>query len=142
MPLFFFLHSTMQVPYRMCYVAGKGIGLFSLERVPQHTLVWDFHAANLQIHNDQSARAFVPSSVDLSDLLKYSYFTDDGLLVDIRKDDGRFFNHSNTPNVALGSVLRAQGISGNFHPTSTYALRDIEPGEELLDDYNSYGMSL
>jgi hypothetical protein len=61
------------------------------------------------------------------------------VLIDLRTDDGRFFNHSAKPNIALGSVLTATGLTAADGARSSYALRDIRPGEELLDDYNTYG---
>ena len=131
----------MQVAYRVSQSPGKGQGIFLLEPVPQYALVWEFSAANLRVYNERGARELVAQTqpAGLTNLLSYAYFSADGLLVDLREDDGRFFNHSGTPNVALGSVLLAQGIPGDFHPMSTYALRDLQSGEELLDDYNTYG---
>lgn len=136
----------MQVEYSVTESSGKGQGIFTLVQVPRYGLVWSFDAANVRIHNDRSARALFASHYRtgmeaLSSLIMHAYFTHDGLFIDIREDDGRFFNHSSTPNVALGSVLTAQGIPGDFHPNSTYALRDLQPGEELVDDYNTYGQA-
>eukprot|EP01048_Picozoa_sp_COSAG05_P006418 COSAG05_NODE_414_length_10051_cov_120.012158_14_plen_93_part_01 len=81
----------------------------------------------------------------LTQLLEYGYWSSVGtpLLVDISRDDGRFFNHSESPNVYLGSVAaqrrRSKGFPASLDPHSTYAAADIAAGEELLDDYNTYG---
>ena len=45
-------------------------------------------------------------------------------------DDGKFWNHSQTPNTGM--------VPGAADGNSTYALRDIAAGEELLDDYLKY----
>jgi hypothetical protein len=42
-------------------------------------------------------------------------------------DDGGYWNHSDTPNTGGGADL-----------WSSYAIRDIKKGEELLDDYGMY----
>ena len=44
-------------------------------------------------------------------------------------DDGRYWNHSDEQNTGF--------LSGS-DPNSTYSLRDINKGEELLDDYGTY----
>ena len=43
-------------------------------------------------------------------------------------DDGDLWNHSKNPNTG----------SSEEDPDSTYALRDIAKGEQLLDDYSIY----
>lgn len=132
----------MQVAYRVAESPGKGRGLFAVAAVPRFSLVWDFNAANVRLFSDDGARALVlqlQGAGGLPELLSYAYFTADAMLVDLREDDGRFFNHSPCPNVALGGLLAQWGVPGEFHALSTYALRDIAPGEELLDDYTTYG---
>jgi len=54
--------------------------------------------------------------------VEHSYH-DNGVLNHIL-DDGKLVNHSHTPNAGAG-----------LEPLSTYALRDIEKGEELREDY-------
>ena len=45
-----------------------------------------------------------------------------------RLDDANYWNHSDKPNTNSDGEDRM----------STYAARDIEAGEELLDDYDTY----
>ncbi len=45
-------------------------------------------------------------------------------------DDARYFNHSDTPNT--------RGEESEDGYGETYALRDIEAGEELTGDYNEF----
>jgi len=54
--------------------------------------------------------------------VEHSYH-DNGVLNHIL-DDGKLVNHSHTPNTGAG-----------LEPLSTYALRDIQKGEELREDY-------
>lgn len=56
---------------------------------------------------------------------------DDGYLNEIL-DDGGLWNHSENPNTGLGPP------GTDTCPLSSYAVRDIKKGEELLDDYGTY----
>ena len=99
--------------------------------------------------------------------LEYIYFTIGGCLAVISEDDGRFFNHDAlNRNVGVGAVpvvaaavrakaaaaamrLKAEGKAAaaeaaaraavDVDPECAYAVRDIAAGEELLDDYGSFG---
>lgn len=129
----------LEIKYSIENSQGKGKGIFTLQKIPIYTLIWDFNKADLNIYNEYNAMKLISNLTDdINSLLIYSYFKDN-LLIDIRNDDGKYFNHSNNPNVCLGSILINNNISGYFDPNSTYALRDIEIGEELLDNYNTYG---
>jgi hypothetical protein len=46
-------------------------------------------------------------------------------------DDARFFNHSDTPNTESREVHGEDEVI-------TVAKRDIQPGEELTDDYRTF----
>ena len=46
-------------------------------------------------------------------------------------DDARFFNHSDTPNTESREVAGEDEVI-------TVAKRDIQPGEELTDDYRTF----
>lgn len=136
----------MQIDYIISNSPGKGKGVFTTQNVTQYSLIWDFNKANINIYNENSAKGLInklqekdtEDNTCLKQLLNYAYFSNDNIYVDIRGDDGKFFNHSNNPNVALGKVLLEQNIPGNYHMLSTYAIRDIILGEELCDNYNTY----
>lgn len=49
-------------------------------------------------------------------------------------DDAKMWNHSETPNTGLPPAGDALGYCFE----SSYAIRDIKSGEELLDDYGIY----
>lgn len=131
----------MQIDYIINNSPGKGQGIFTNQSISQYSLVWNFNMANINIYNEISAKLLIKNIEDktiIKNILIYSYFSGDNIFVDIRNDDGKFFNHSNNPNVVLGKILLEQNIPGNFHSMSTYALRDIKAGEELYDNYNTY----
>ena len=120
--------------------------MFALSPVAKGTLIWSFKDAPLRVLGESEARQEFEAaekddvkSKQIFALLNLWYWSedDDGnpVLVDNTKDDGRFFNHSAEPCVALGSVLGHTKASRR----DTFALRDIKAGEELLDDYNTFG---
>lgn len=133
----------MQVAYVVAESPGKGLGVFVQEAVAQHRLLWDVRASRAVVLSEAQAQqlaAQLQASGQLKAALQHMYFDRAGCLIDVRQDDGRFVNHSSRPNSALGAVLTAQGVPGDFQPNCSYALRDIQPGEELLEDYNTYGI--
>lgn len=139
----------MQVPYEV-RAATFGKGLFASEAIPAGACIWRRSAANLTTIRADDAEEYVAQLEPeaLRSLLEYAYFGADGELINLSSDDGRFFNHYHSgqrSNVALGSVMIAAGgggpngtPSGKIEAGSTYALRDIAAGKELLDDYNTY----
>ncbi|RKG83521.1 SET domain-containing protein [Corallococcus terminator] len=97
-----------------------GLGLFAEERIPRGTVVWLYEAGlDLRFWPEDvedmapEARAF---------LARYAYCEHDTLV--LCGDHARFMNHS--PEATCGN---------NPERTATLALRDIEPGEELTDNY-------
>merc|ERR1712198_489333 len=104
-----------------------GKGVFVLEPVKQGTLIWRYKKGEnvLCLKGKEETLAHLenlPSYEDRRYFVQHSYH-DRGLLNHIL-DDGKLVNHSNTPNAGPGA-----------EPLSTYAVRDIEKGEELREDY-------
>ncbi|RKG93628.1 SET domain-containing protein [Corallococcus carmarthensis] len=100
----------------------QGLGLFAEERIPRGTVIWAFDQPLDQRYwpgdvarMSAAAKAF---------LARYAY-CERGTLV-LCGDHARFMNHSDVPN-----------CGNNASRTATVAVRDIEPGEELTDDYTS-----
>lgn len=122
----------MQIDYIINESPGKGLGIFTNQFIPKNTLIWDFNKANINIYNEHNAKKQLYTSNNILEFLKYSYFLNN-IFIDIQNDDGKYFNHSNNPNIILGYKL-----DYNFNPYSSYAIRDIHIGEELFDDYNTY----
>ena len=109
-------------------VAGKGI--FAVEPIPRGALLWRYSPEVVVEHDEASLRARVaslPTAEERVDLLEHVYGWE-GAVHEIL-DDGKYWNHStaaaqNTGNHPDGSPP-GDGVS-------SYALRDIAPGEELL----------
>ncbi len=123
----------MQIDYIIKESPGKGFGIFTKQFIPKNTLIWNFNKANINIYNEINAKKILYTSNNILEFLKYSYFLNN-IFIDIQNDDGKYFNHSNNPNVILGYKL----LDHNININSSYALRDINIGEELFDDYNTY----
>ena len=70
----------------------------------------------------------LPTDAERLDLLEHAYAW--GGRVVMILDEGKFWNHSTSPNTGM--------VAGAADGNSTYALRDIAAGEELLDDYLKY----
>eukprot|EP00912_Choanoflagellata_sp_UC4_P002475 UC4_evm4s1566 len=137
----------MKVAYEVRESPVGGRGLFALSLITKGTLIWSFKDAPLRVLKESEARQELEAaekddvkSKQIFTLLNLWYWSedDDGnpVLIDNTRDDGRFFNHSSNPCVALGSVLGHTQIASR---RDTFALRDINAGEELLDDYNTFG---
>lgn len=145
----------MQVAYEARADQWGGLGLFAAEDITAGTLIWDFAKANIKEYsNDESKAMCLALKRDNMDALMEFHtatyfrtaFNESFILVDIRRDDGRYFNHTNGPrNVALGSVvndvLGTKKHEGRHELCSTYAIVDIPAGAEFLDNYNTYGDS-
>jgi len=110
-----------------------GKGVFVLEPVKQGSLIWRYK-------KDENVICFRGEEETLAHLEKLSSYEDrryflehsynDGGMLNHILDDGKLVNHSETPNAGAGS-----------EPLSTCALRDIEKGEELREDYATYEYS-
>jgi uncharacterized protein len=102
----------------------SGIGLFANEHIPKGSLVWRFQPGlDLLFTEGEVATLSEPARRQFENYAfldrKYGKFMLCG-------DDARFFNHSRTPNCD-------DSVSD-----STFALRDIFPGEELTVNYADF----
>ena len=105
---------------RLQYIGEhKGIGVVATEFIPKGTITWIF---------DEMDMVFTPEQMEQMDPLYkefmevYSYVDHDGRSI-LCWDHARFVNHSYVSNCISTAY--------NFE----LAVRDIQPGEELTDDY-------
>ena len=111
---------------------GIGEGLFAKSFVPAGTLIWKYSAGVNVLQYDAKAAAnrlaLLPTLEEAQNWLDltYGFF---GMLNEII-DDGRFMNHSTEPNCKT----RETGY--------VYSIKDIGAGEQLFEDYTSFGMSV
>lgn len=133
----------MNVIYEIRKTEDRGLGIFACRSIKKGEKIWDFDKANISIFNEKNAYELCKKNdKDIVDILSYSYWIPGNMLVDIREDDGRFFNHSLEPNCGF-SCGSGYGSScgsgyGSNNDNSTYAIRDIAKDEELLDNYLTY----
>ena len=110
------------------YVAAssiEGVGVFAAEAIPAGMPIWRLDPEFDKLIPVADCGARPPYLKALLD--RYAYPSPDrpGFLV-YEIDNGRFMNHSETPNTDFSSD--GAGI----------ALRDIAPGEELTCDYRQF----
>lgn len=97
----------------------KGKGVVATARIPKGTVTWVFDDLDREFPPDEFARLSAPCR---EAVINYSYRNSRGNLI-FCWDNERFINHSFLNNCCLTPY--------NFE----IAVRDIEPGEELTDDY-------
>ena len=105
--------------------AIHGTGVFLLRPVPKGGLLWRFDARIDRVYTPDEV-ASLPKHVQAFLETYCTWHEGVGLFV-LCGDNGRYFNHSETPNTV------SDGISfGEDH-----ALRDLAAGEELTSDYRT-----
>jgi hypothetical protein len=105
------------------YIAPSGIhgtGLFAGEAIPKGTVLWGFDSPIDQRFTPADVKPMSPAMKTF--LARYAY-CERGTLV-LCGDHARFMNHSPEPNCGNDPERRY-----------TLALRDIQEGEELTDNY-------
>jgi uncharacterized protein len=103
---------------------GMGRGVFAVSHIPADTLL--FSDPVVLIPEGQCPRGSVLSAI----VFMWSAVMEDGLdLNAIVLGMGTVLNHSRSPNVIVY-------FDRNPDRVDFYALRDIEPGEQLTHDYN------
>ncbi len=106
-----------------------GVGLFADQFIPKGTEVWRFTHGFDQKFTREQILSF-PELVQIY-LYKYSWKSKKTGLYCFSSDNGKYFNHSENPNV-LSSYENGED------EVITRAIRDIQIGEEILDDYSSF----
>lgn len=106
-----------------------GLGLFAVQFIPKGTEVWKFTRGFDQQFTREQIFNFPPSLQKY--LCGYAWKSEKSGLYCFASDNGKYFNHSNNPNVL--SQYR-----DNEEEVVTVAVRDIQLGEEMLDNYASF----
>jgi SET domain-containing protein len=100
-----------------------GLGIFSAQFIPKGTRVWEYREGfDFRVSEDFVEGLPEPARTTLR---HYCAFWGGGYV--ISADDARFLNHSETPN-----------LKAFAEPDMDVAIRDIEIGEELLEDYREF----
>jgi len=112
-----------------------GLGVFAKTDIPKGTVWWRAHPSDvLLIERDQfdtfkTSHHSSTSKALLKAIYTYSYYSaaDDALILIL--DHARYTNHSFHPN---SDVSPEPGVIGSI------ALRDIQAGEEIMEDYSTF----
>lgn len=104
-----------------------GMGVFAVEFIPKGTRVWEYREG----FDHRVSEAYVENLPEpaRSSIRHYSAIWGGGYV--ISADDARFLNHSDSPNLQTFA-----------DPDIDVALRDIQAGEELLEDYREFDESI
>lgn len=97
------------------------IGLIAQEFIPMGTRIWEFVPGFDVLIPEADLEHLSPASREQA--LYWSYFHPATRTFVMSSDDDRFTNHSDDPNTR---------VSGDC----TVGVRDIQPGEEITNDYN------
>lgn len=101
-----------------------GIGLFTLNEIKRGTQIWVLNPLTTQVFWKKqflNICSTLPKPV-LEDFIKFSYVRNGSIYT--LSDNTRFINHSFDPNI------------GFQNDKSLIALKDIAPGEELVENYH------
>ena len=107
----------------------QGLGLFADEYIPKGTIIWKFTPGFDLKFTKEQIKEF-PEQVQ--EYLKiYSWLSEKSNKYCFSSDNGKYFNHSKTPN-SLSDYYKDE------EEVVTKAIRDILRGEEITDDYSSF----
>lgn len=103
-----------------------GIGLFAAEDITEGTVIWEFHPGADHVYTVGEFTSFMGSLDPAGVSFLSSYIYKRNGLFYLLVDNTRFINHSEScPNLTL------------LDDHTEVATRDIEKGEEFLEDYFS-----
>ena len=115
-----------------------GLGVFAKTRIPKGTIWWRSNQCNILTLNEDQYNILVSSTTSqytnniLSGILNFCFFWKSRKCLALILDDGRYVNHSSTPN----------SIDWDSQDNCcSYALRDIDSGEEIVENYFRYDCS-
>ena len=110
-----------------------GLGVFAASFIPKGTVWWSLPESGL-VHISRAHYLALTASHQsphtqhfLNALLHFSYYIQQLDVLIFIPDDGRYVNHSFTPNSAM--------TPDNM---TSVTLRDVQAGEELFEDYTHY----
>ena len=107
-------------------IPGAGLGCFASQFIPKNSLIWLFESSLDRRITEDAFQMF--STIDKEFVSKYAYKHNGTYYLCV--DNGRFINHSETPNTFEHKEIQA-----------TLASRDIQEGEEILSDYTQFGLT-
>ncbi len=106
-----------------------GTGLFADEFIPKGTKIWEF-TPNFDLKFTKEEIEKFPNLLR-EYLATYTWLSKKTGKYCFSSDNGKYFNHSEHNNVLSYYVDESDEVH-------TFAIQDIQPGEELLDNYSSF----
>lgn len=106
-----------------------GLGIFADEFIPRGTVIWKFTQGFDQKFTREQILSF-PEILQIY-IYKYSWKGTKSKMYCFSSDNGKYFNHSSNPNTMSNYVDSEEEVV-------TTAVRDIQIGEELTDNYSSF----
>ena len=106
-----------------------GLGLFADEFIPKGTVVWKFTTGFDQKFTREQILAF-PELLQVY-IYKYVWRSKKSKLYCLSSDNGKYFNHSSDSNCLSEYKYDDEEVV-------TVALKDIQIGEEMTDNYSSF----
>lgn len=108
---------------------GRGIGVFAAEFLPKGTRI-DTDREHISMTRKQAYAFFdaVPNNRQRQWWLEHIYCLDGLMKIDMEEFDTMMVNHSDDPSI----VTREDGWD--------YTTRDVQIGEELTEDYQTYDL--
>ena len=106
-----------------------GIGLFADEFIPKGTVIWEFtEGFDVRFTDEQLKNLPI---IQKEYIEKYMWLSKTSGKYCHCADNGKYCNHSKDNNVQSYYL-------NEYDEVVSIALKDIEQGEEILDDYNSF----
>lgn len=109
-------------------IPGAGVGLFAAEFIPAGAKIFEEGGFTVRFSPEDFQKL---PKLQQDFILTYGYIHSEDFCVSL--DNDRFINHSENPNTRE---------EPNEEPDSTYAVCDIQPGEEIFTDYRIIRCSL
>lgn len=103
----------------------EGVGVFASEPIAAGTLIWVLSEQFDKLLTDKELSALSPLQQDFAARYGYPHMTKPDITV-IEFDNGRFMNHSTTPNTDFTDTEKG------------WAIRNIAAGEEITCDYAEF----
>jgi len=108
-------------------IPNAGIGCFAGEDIKKGDLIWELNPFMDRIYTDENLKCLTELEQEFVKIYSFKWNN----LYYLCIDNARFFNHSDT---AYNTV----DPSGEYR---TYACRDIKKDEEIISDYNTFGLN-
>lgn len=120
-----------------------GLGLFAKQFIPRGSLIWKWRpGVNVNAYSNiqEIQERLSAMNKEEQDFFMGHVYLFDSYMNEIL-DDGCYWNHSETPNTGVApfsELQSAENCTDQIDWCSTYAIRDIQPGEQLLEDYGMW----